>query len=89
MFDLAFVDADKESYDAYYELALQLVRPGGLIVLDNMLQRGRVINSTNIDPRINSIRALNTKISGDERVDRVVLPVGDGMTLARRRSGAA
>lgn len=84
-FDLAFIDADKPAYDGYYEFALRLVRPGGLIVLDNMLQRGEVADSSNEDPRTLSIRALNAKIANDDRVDRVMLPIADGMTLARRR----
>lgn len=84
-FDLAFVDANKDEYDAYYETALVLVRQGGLVVLDNMLQGGRVADLGDNGPRTIPIRALNDKISRDERVDRVVLPVGDGMTLARRR----
>ncbi len=84
-FDLVFIDASKDEYDAYYEKALMLVRQGGLIVLDNMLQNGRVADPADSGPRTVPIRALNDKISRDERVDRVVLPVGDGMTLARPR----
>ena len=82
-FDLAFIDADKPAYDSYYEFALRLVRSGGLIVLDNMFQRGEVTDPSNNDPRTAVVRALNAKIAGDERVDRVVLPIADGMTLAR------
>jgi O-methyltransferase len=84
-FDLAFIDADKMAYDRYYEFALRLVRPGGLIVLDNMFQRGEVADPHNNDPRTVLVRALNAKIANDDRVDRVMLPVADGMTLARRR----
>ena len=84
-FDLAFIDADKTAYDAYYESALRLVHPGGLIVLDNMLRRGRVANPSERDPDTVALRKLNTKIAGDERVDRVLLPLASGMTLARRR----
>jgi O-methyltransferase len=84
-FDLAFIDADKPSYDGYYEMSLRLVRPGGLIVLDNMLWRGEAADPTNLDARTVSVRRLNAKIADDERVDRVMLPIGDGMTLARRR----
>jgi O-methyltransferase len=84
-FDLAFIDANKEDYDAYYESALKLVRPGGIVVLDNMFFRGHVMDANNADPRVTSIRRLNAKIATDERVDRVVVPVGDGMTLVRRR----
>jgi predicted O-methyltransferase YrrM len=84
-FDLAFIDADKMAYDRYYELGLRLVRPGGVIVIDNTFQRGEVADPTNCDPRTVSLRALNAKIARDERVDRVILPLADGMTLARRR----
>jgi O-methyltransferase len=84
-FDLVFIDADKMAYDRYYEAALTLVRSGGLVVLDNMLQRGEVADPGNKDPRTVAIRRLNAKIARDERVDRVLLPVADGMTLVRRR----
>ena len=84
-FDLAFIDADKTGYDAYYESALRLVRPGGLIILDNMLRRGRVADPENSDPDTLALRKLNRKIGGDDRVDAVLLPIATGMTLARRR----
>jgi O-methyltransferase len=83
-FDLAFIDADKEQYDRYYESALRLVRPGGLIVLDNMLQHGRVADPNESHVDTVAVRKLNAKIAGDDRVDRVILPLGDGMTLVRR-----
>ena len=86
LFDFVFIDADKTAYDLYYEFAFQLVRQGGLIVLDNMLRRGEVADPECSDPDATSIRALNAKIAMDERVDRVILPVADGMTLVRRRS---
>jgi len=85
-FDLVFIDADKSAYGRYYESALRLVRPGGLIILDNMFQRGEVSDSCNRDPRTLVVRALNAKIASDERVDRVLLPLADGVTLARRRT---
>ena len=84
-FDLAFIDADKTGYDAYYEAALRLVRPGGLIVLDNMLRRGRVADPCDCEADTVALRNMNTKIAADERVDRVLLPIASGMTLARRR----
>jgi O-methyltransferase len=84
-FDFAFIDANKEEYDGYYESTLRLVRPSGVIALDNMFFRGSVVNPDETDPLTSSIRRLNAKIAADERVDRVVLPVGDGMTLVRRR----
>ena len=84
-FDLAFIDADKTGYDDYYEHCLRLVRPGGLILLDNMLRRGRVADPAQRDADTVALRELNTKIAGDDRVDRVLLPIASGMTLARRR----
>jgi predicted O-methyltransferase YrrM len=84
-FDLVFIDADKPNYPAYYEAALRLVRPGGVVVLDNMLQGGGVVDPGNLDPGVVAIRALNLRIRSDERVDRVLLPIADGVTLVRRR----
>jgi O-methyltransferase len=84
-FDLAFIDADKTGYDAYYEAALRMVRPGGLIVLDNMLRRGRVADPGDGEADTVALRNLNTKIAADDRVDRVLLPIASGMILARRR----
>jgi predicted O-methyltransferase YrrM len=84
--DMAFIDADKGGYDSYYESALRLVRAGGLIAFDNMLWSGRVADPKVRDGDTRNIRALNAKISADERVDRVLVPIGDGMMLVRRRS---
>jgi len=84
-YDLAFIDADKENYDNYYERALRLVRAGGLIAIDNVLWSGRVADPTEHDESTDAIRALNAKIAADERVDVVMLPVADGLTLARIR----
>ena len=84
-FDFAFIDADKSNYDAYYERALLLVRPGGIIAIDNVLWGGSVIDASRQDEDTNAIRALNEKIHGDERVDLSMLPVGDGLTLAVKR----
>lgn len=83
-FDLTFIDAHKPEYDGYYEACLRLLRPGGLIVFDNMLQDGGVADPADTGNSVEAIRALNAKIAQDERVDAVLLPVGDGMTLARR-----
>jgi predicted O-methyltransferase YrrM len=83
-FDFAFIDAAKSEYDAYYEAALRLVRKGGIIALDNMLWGGAVANPKARDGETRSLRALNAKIAGDPRVDAVLLPVGDGMMVARR-----
>jgi len=82
-FDLAFIDADKTSYDTYYEGCLRVVRPGGLILIDNVLQAGRVADPSADDDSVVAIRALNEKIAADERVDHVLLPLADGLTLAR------
>ncbi|HVM24475.1 MAG TPA: class I SAM-dependent methyltransferase [Candidatus Limnocylindrales bacterium] len=81
-FDLAFIDADKSSYDAYYEGCLRVVRHGGLIMIDNVLQAGRVARASVDDDNVRAIRALNEKIAADERVDHVLLPLADGLTLA-------
>lgn len=81
-FDLAFIDADKTGYDAYYEGCLRVVRPGGLILIDNVLQGGRVVDAAEEGESVRAIRALNEKIAVDERVDHVLLPLADGLTLA-------
>lgn len=88
-FDFAFIDADKGNYDGYYERALRLVRQGGLIAVDNVLWGGRVADPAVEDADTRAIRALNDKIAADHRVDPVLLPVGDGLTLARRRQAPA
>jgi len=93
-YDFVFIDADKGSYDTYYELSLKLLKPNGLIALDNMLFFGSVIDSNLMDeamrkrvgePTIQSLRDLNKKIHRDERVDMVLLPFADGITLVRKR----
>ena len=84
-FDLVFIDADKANYVAYYEGALTLVRPGGLIVVDNTLFFGRVISQEAQDPDTVAVRELNELLSDDERVEISLLPMADGITLARKR----
>jgi caffeoyl-CoA O-methyltransferase len=84
-FDFAFIDADKPGYDGYYERALRLVRPGGLIAIDNVLWGGAVADPGRNDADTAALKALNRKLHGDERVDLSVLPLGDGLTLARKR----
>jgi predicted O-methyltransferase YrrM len=84
-FDLAFIDADKDGYDEYYERSLRLLRGGGVIVFDNVLWSGRVADPAVQDADTKALRALNAKIAGDARVDKVMLPVGDGMTIARKK----
>ena len=84
-FDFAFIDADKASLDLYYELCLKLVRPGGLIAVDNTLWHGKVIDPQAIDPDTEAIRAINAKLKVDQRVSLSVIPVGDGLALVRKR----
>jgi caffeoyl-CoA O-methyltransferase len=82
-FDLAFIDADKPSYQAYVEELLRLVRPGGLILVDNVLWGGNVINAENNEDNTLAIRAFNEKIAKDPRVDCVMLAISDGLTFLR------
>jgi predicted O-methyltransferase YrrM len=86
-FDFAFIDADKESYDAYYEACLRLVRPGGLLAIDNVLWFGAVVDPSAVDAETEAIRALNRKVRDDGRVEACLLTVGDGVMLARKREG--
>ncbi|HEY2446732.1 MAG TPA: class I SAM-dependent methyltransferase [Rhizomicrobium sp.] len=84
-FDLAFIDADKSNYDAYYEHALKLLRRGGVIALDNMLWSGAVADPAINDPDTSALRALNAKIHGDERVDMALATIADGVMLVWKR----
>lgn len=84
-YDFAFVDADKPAYDTYYELLLKLLRPGGLMALDNTLWSGAVLDRNAREPNTVALRALNDKLHQDERIDLSLLPIGDGLTLARKR----
>jgi len=84
-FDFAFIDADKTGYDAYYEHALALVRRGGLILIDNVLWSGRVADPKDRSADTKALRALNKKLKDDDRIDLAMLPIGDGVTLARIR----
>jgi len=84
-YDFAFVDADKGSYATYYDLVLTLLRTGGLIAIDNTLWSGKVADAGARDETTKTIRAFNEKVHRDERVDVVMLPIGDGLTLARKR----
>jgi caffeoyl-CoA O-methyltransferase len=84
-FDLAFIDADKTNYDVYYERALALLRRNGLVLIDNVLWGGSVADRRKNDPDTAALKALNRKIHRDERVDLSLLPLGDGLTLARKR----
>ncbi len=85
-FDFAFIDADKNNYAAYYDRCLQLVRQGGLILVDNVLWYGRVADPTmNDDKRTQAIKQLNQQIYHDDRVHISLIPIGDGLTIARKK----
>ncbi|UCO96773.1 O-methyltransferase [Metapseudomonas lalkuanensis] len=84
-FDLIFIDADKANYPVYLEEALRLARTGGLILFDNVLWSGRVLEEQPDDPDTRAIQALNLALKNDQRVDLSMLPVGDGLTLCRKR----
>jgi O-methyltransferase len=84
-FDLAFIDADKENYDGYYEACLRLVRPGGLIAIDNVLWHGAIVDPADTSASTTALKALNQKIRDDSRIDLCLLPIGDGVTLVRPR----
>ncbi|PHF04940.1 class I SAM-dependent methyltransferase [Bacillus sp. AC79A.1] len=84
IFDFIFIDADKENYINYYERALKLVRPGGIVAVDNVFWMGSVINERNQGEDVNTIRRLNKIIHNDSRVTMSMLPVGDGLTLTMR-----
>ena len=83
--DVAFIDADKASYRTYYEKTLPLIRPGGLIIIDNTLLFGRVADDEDNSPEVVEIRELNSLLLRDDRIDLSVLPMADGITLARKR----
>jgi predicted O-methyltransferase YrrM len=83
-FDFVFIDADKKNYNGYYERALVLLRANGLIAIDNTLWSGRLIDPNDHEPATEALRALNEKINADNRVDMSMLPIGDGLTLARK-----
>lgn len=84
-FDFAFIDADKVNYEGYYERSLQLIRPGGLIAIDNVLWFGRVTDPQDQDKSTLAIRAFNEKLHHDERVSLSLVPIADGLTLALKR----
>jgi predicted O-methyltransferase YrrM len=84
-FDFAFVDADKENMDGYYERCLRLLRAGGIVAFDNVLWAGRVADPSDRSDSTAAIRALNDKLHADERVFLTLIPIGDGLTLARKR----
>lgn len=84
-FDLAFIDADKPQYEAYVEELIRLIRPGGLILVDNVLWGGNVVSEEATDDNTLAIRTFNDKVAADERVDCVMLAISDGLTLLRKR----
>lgn len=84
-FDMAFIDADKPNYGRYYEQCMELVHPGGLILIDNVLWYGRVVDQAVQDADTVAIRAFNKKIYADDRVEICMVPIGDGLTLAYKR----
>jgi predicted O-methyltransferase YrrM len=83
-FDFAFIDADKSNYDNYYERSLELIRPGGLIAIDNVLWSGKVADTEIQDNQTNKIRALNRKLHEDSRITLSLVPIADGLTLAMK-----
>jgi predicted O-methyltransferase YrrM len=84
-FDIAFIDADKENYQAYFDACLELLRPGGLIMVDNVLWGGSVIDPEKQDEETVAIRTLNTRLHADERITLSMIPIADGLTLCRKR----
>ena len=84
-FDFVFIDADKENLDVYYELSLRLIRPNGLIAIDNTLRSGEVLNPSSSDRRVIVTRELNDKLIADSRVEVCLLPIADGLTLVVKR----
>lgn len=84
-FDMAFIDADKGNYGAYFDGCLRLLRPGGLIMVDNVLWSGRVADPADQENLTQAIRAFNDKVATDERVSLCMVPIGDGLTMARKR----
>jgi caffeoyl-CoA O-methyltransferase len=84
-FDFAYIDADKPGYDGYYEQCLELLRSGGLIMLDNTLLGGRALDPPDDDDSARAIAALNEKLATDERVDLAMLGIADGVTLVLKK----
>ena len=85
-FDLIFIDADKDNYPNYYELSLPLLRPNGIVIIDNMLWHGDVADDTKTDKQTRTIRNLNQSIQSDERVDFCLLPLSDGLSFIRKKN---
>ena len=83
-FDLIFIDADKENYIKYYDLCFNLISNNGLILIDNVLWKGEVIDKNKNDRMTNIIRDFNTYIKNDDRIEKTILPIGDGLTICRK-----
>ena len=83
-FDLIFIDADKENYIKYYDLSFKLLSINGLIIVDNVLWKGEVINNNKNDKMTNIIKDFNTYIKNDKRIEKTILPIGDGVTICRK-----
>ena len=83
-FDLVFIDADKTNYIEYYERSLKLLNKNGLIIIDNVLWYGEVVNQNNTDKFTKNIKEFNNHISKDERIEKLIVPLGDGMTVCRK-----
>jgi predicted O-methyltransferase YrrM len=84
-FDFAFIDADKMNYEHYYEFCLRLLRPGGMVAIDNVFQRGKVADPAVVEPQVEAMRRFNEKLYRDRRITLAMLTVADGLTLALKR----
>ena len=84
LFDIAFIDADKTNYINYYENVIQLIKEDGLIIIDNVLWHGEVADENNNEKFTNIIREFNTHVKNDNRVEQIILPIGDGLTVCRK-----
>ena len=82
-FDMVFIDADKMNYKEYYEKSIKLMNKGGLIIVDNVLWHGEVADELNVDKYTINIREFNTHVANDSRVEQIIVPLGDGMTVCR------
>lgn len=85
VFDLAYIDADKESYPVYFDEVVRRMRPGGVILIDNTLQSGRIVDPDHSDPLVRIVREFNDQVMRDDRVDSVLLPLADGVTFAVKK----
>lgn len=84
LFDIVFIDADKTNYTNYYESVIQLIKKDGLIIIDNVLWHGEVADKNNNEKFTNIIREFNTHVKNDNRVEQIILPIGDGLTVCRK-----